>query len=80
MSWPLPEVVTTQACHRDQFQFPTLNKKELAMLYYAAVFIVMGLIGHVLYLDGMTSVAVQMSWILGLIGAVLGMVHVVTDF
>ena len=50
------------------------------MLYYAAVFLVMGLIGHVLYLDGVTSVAVHMSWILVLIGAVLGMVHVVTAF
>jgi uncharacterized membrane protein YtjA (UPF0391 family) len=58
----------------------TPYKKELAMLYYAAVFLVMGLIGHVLYLAGMTSVAVQMSWILVLIGAVLGIVHVVTDF
>lgn len=50
------------------------------MLYYAAVFLIMGLIGHVLYLDGATSVAVHMSWILVLIGAVVGMVHVVTDF
>ena len=50
------------------------------MLYYAAVFLIMGLIGHVLYLDGVTSVAVHMSWILVLIGAVLGMVHVATEF
>ena len=50
------------------------------MIYYAAVFLVMGLIGHVLYLDGVSAVALQMSWILVLIGAVLGMVHVVTDF
>ena len=50
------------------------------MLYYAAGFLVMGLISHVLYLDGVTSVAVHMSWSLVLIGAVLGMVHVVTDF
>ena len=57
-----------------------IQEKELTMLYYAAVFLVMGLIGHVLYLDGVTSVAVHMSWILVLIGAVLGMVHVVTDF
>ena len=50
------------------------------MLYYSAVFLVMGLIGHVLYLDGVTAAAVQMSWILVLIGALVGMVHVVTDF
>ena len=50
------------------------------MLYYAAVFIVIGLIGHVFHLVGVTSEAVQMSWVLVLIGAVLGTVHVVTDF
>ena len=50
------------------------------MLYYAAVFLVLGLIGHVLHLDGLGSVAVHMSWILVLLGAVLAMVHVVTDF
>ena len=50
------------------------------MLYSAGVFLVIGLIGHVLYLDGMTSVAVHLSWILVLIGAVVGMAHVVTDF
>jgi hypothetical protein len=56
------------------------QEKEFTMLYYAAVFLVMGLIGHVLYLDGATSVVLHMSWILVLIGAVVGMVHVVTDF
>ena len=50
------------------------------MLYFAAVALVMGLIGHGLYLAGVNSVAIQMSWILVLIGSVLGMVHVVTDF
>ena len=50
------------------------------MLYYAAAFLVIGLIGHVLYLDGVTSVAAHMSWILVLTGAVVAMVHVVTDF
>ena len=50
------------------------------MLYCVAVLLVMGLIGHVPYLDGATSVAVHMSWILVLIGAVVGMAHVVTDF
>ena len=50
------------------------------MLYYAVLFTVIGLIGHALFLAGGTSVAVQMSWILVLIGAVLAMAHVVTDF
>ena len=50
------------------------------MIYYAVLFIVMGLIGHALVIAGVTLVAVQMSWILVLIGAVLAMAHVVTDF
>ena len=57
-----------------------LQETGVTMLYYAAVFLVLGLIGHVLHLDGLGSVAVHMSWILVLLGAVLAMVHVVTDF
>ena len=64
--------------HRERFS--RFKRKESTMLYSAGVFLVIGLIGHVLYLDGMTSVAVHLSWILVLIGAVVGMAHVVTDF
>lgn len=65
MSWPLIEAV---------------KRKEFAMLFYAAVFLLMGLIGHGVFLAGVPSAMVQMSWILVLIGGLLSMVHVVTDF
>jgi len=50
------------------------------MLFYAAVFLLMGLIGHGVFLAGVPSAMVQMSWILVLIGGLLSMVHVVTEF
>ena len=48
------------------------------MLYYALVFLVVGLVAGALNLAGVSSVAVQISWILFLIGIVLVALHVVT--
>jgi len=48
------------------------------MLYYALVFLVVGLIAGALNLAGVSTVAVQISWILFLIGIVLAVIHVVT--
>jgi uncharacterized membrane protein YtjA (UPF0391 family) len=48
------------------------------MLYYALVFLVVGLIAGALNLAGVSSVAVQISWILFLIGIVLVAVYMVT--
>ena len=48
------------------------------MLYYALVFLVVGLIAGVLNLAGVSTVAVQISWILFLIGIVMVVIHVVT--
>ncbi|HKU51546.1 MAG TPA: hypothetical protein VJQ25_03690 [Nitrospira sp.] len=50
------------------------------MLFYAAVLLVIGLIGHGLSLAGVPSAMVEMSWILVLIGGLLSMFHVVSDF
>ena len=41
------------------------------MLYYALMFLVVGLIAGALNLAGVSTVAVQISWILFLIGIVL---------
>ena len=49
------------------------------MLYYALVFLVVGLIAGALNLAGVSAVAVQISWILFLIGIVLLVVHLITD-
>jgi uncharacterized membrane protein YtjA (UPF0391 family) len=48
------------------------------MLYYALVFLVVGLIAGALNLVGVSAVAVQISWILFLIGIVLIAIHVIT--
>ena len=47
------------------------------MLYYALVLLVVGLIAGALNLAGVSTVAVQISWILFLIGIVLVAIHVV---
>jgi uncharacterized membrane protein YtjA (UPF0391 family) len=48
------------------------------MLYYALVFLVTGLIVGALNLAGVAAVAVQISWILFLIGIILVAVHLVS--
>jgi uncharacterized membrane protein YtjA (UPF0391 family) len=45
------------------------------MLYYALMFLVVGLIAGALNLTGVSTVAVQISWILFLIGIVLLVMH-----
>jgi uncharacterized membrane protein YtjA (UPF0391 family) len=48
------------------------------MLYYALVFMVVGLIAGALNLAGVSAVAIQISWILFVIGVVLVVIHLVT--
>ena len=48
------------------------------MLYYALVFLAVGLIAGALHLAGVVAVAVQISWILLLIGSVLLVIHLLT--
>ena len=47
------------------------------MLYYALVLLMVGLIAGALNLAGVSTVAVQISWILILFGIVLVAIHVV---
>jgi uncharacterized membrane protein YtjA (UPF0391 family) len=54
------------------------HRKECAMLYYALVFLVVGVIAGALNLAGVSAVAVQISWILFLIGILLVAIHVIT--
>ena len=49
------------------------------MLYYALMFLVVGVIAGVLNLAGIAAVAVQISWILFVIGLVLLAIHLFTD-
>ncbi len=48
------------------------------MLDYALVFLVVGLIAGALNLAGVSAVAVQISWVLFLIGIVMVAIHLVT--
>ena len=48
------------------------------MLYYALMFLVVGVIAGALNLAGVAAVAVQISWVLFLVGIVLVAIHVVT--
>ena len=54
------------------------HRKESAMLYYALVFLVVGVIAGALNLAGVSAVAVQISWVLFLVGIVLVAIHVIT--
>ena len=48
------------------------------MLYFALVFLVVGLIAGALNVAGVAAIAVQISWILFVIGVVLVVIHLIT--
>ncbi|HWF59930.1 MAG TPA: DUF1328 family protein [Nitrospira sp.] len=48
------------------------------MLYYALMFLVVGLMAGALNLAGVSTVAVQISWVLFLVGIVLLVIHWIT--
>ena len=52
--------------------------KEPVMLYYALVFLVVGIIAGALNLAGVAAVATEIAWILFLIGIVLLVVHMIS--
>ena len=48
------------------------------MLYYALIFLIVGLVAGALGLAGIASIAGQIAWVLFLIGVVLLIVHLVS--
>jgi uncharacterized membrane protein YtjA (UPF0391 family) len=48
------------------------------MLYYALIFLIVGLVAGALGLFGVAQVASQIAWILFLVGIVLLVVHMVS--
>jgi uncharacterized membrane protein YtjA (UPF0391 family) len=48
------------------------------MLYFALLFLVIGLIAGALNVAGVAAIAVQISWILFVIGIVLIVIHLIT--
>jgi uncharacterized membrane protein YtjA (UPF0391 family) len=49
------------------------------MLYYALMFLVVGVIAGALNLAGVSAVAIQIPWILFLIGILLLAIHLFTN-
>ena len=48
------------------------------MLYYALVFLIVGLIAGALSVLGVAAIAIQISWILFVVGIVLIVFHLIT--
>lgn len=48
------------------------------MIYYALVFLIVGLIAGALGITGVAAVASQIAWVLFLVGIVLLVMHIVT--
>jgi len=55
------------------------GKEDTTMLYYALMFLLVGLVAGALGLFGIAAVASQISWILFLIGVVMLVVHLVSQ-
>ena len=55
------------------------RKEDTTMLYYALVFLIVGLVAGALGLFGIAAVASQISWILFLIGIVMLVIHLVSS-
>jgi uncharacterized membrane protein YtjA (UPF0391 family) len=53
-------------------------KKEILMLHYALVFLIVALVAGVLGASGVASVASQIAWVLFVIAIVLLLVHLLT--
>jgi len=56
-----------------------LRQEDTTMLYYALIFLLVGLVAGALGLFGIAVVAAQISWILFLIGVVMLVVHLVSQ-
>jgi len=55
-----------------------IGGRTIDMLYYALIFLLVGLVAGALGLFGVAAVAGQISWILFLVGVVILIVHLVT--
>jgi len=55
----------------------TLKERGSMMLYYALIFLLVGLVAGILGQTGIAAVAGQISWILFVIGIVLLIIHLV---
>jgi uncharacterized membrane protein YtjA (UPF0391 family) len=63
---------------RHIFCFVRYGKGGATVLYYALVFLIVGLIAGVLGATGVAAVASQIAWILFIIGIILLVIHLAT--
>jgi uncharacterized membrane protein YtjA (UPF0391 family) len=72
----LMEAARTPAMPQKTYRFTSaFHQRGAPMLYYALMFLVVGLIAGALNLAGVSMVAVQISWVLFLVGIVLLVIH-----
>ncbi len=53
-------------------------ERSQAMIYYALVFLIIGLIAGALGIYGVAAIASQIAWVLFLIGIVLLVIHLIS--
>ena len=53
-------------------------EREVEVLYYALVFLIVGLIAGVLGATGVAAIASQIAWILFIVGVILLVIHLAT--
>ena len=58
--------------------YGNIEKGGVPVLYYALVFLVVGLIAGVLGATGVAAIASQIAWILFIIGIILLVIHLAT--
>jgi len=54
------------------------REKEVIVLYYALVFLVLGLVAGALGVSGVAAISSQIAWVLFVVGLVLMVVHFIT--
>jgi uncharacterized membrane protein YtjA (UPF0391 family) len=64
--------------HSGRWELTDRRRRETGMIYYALVFLIVGLVAGALGLFGIAAIAGQISWILFLIGIVLLVIHLVS--
>jgi uncharacterized membrane protein YtjA (UPF0391 family) len=67
-----------QKTERHTFCFTSNRKGGVPVLYYALVFLIVGLVAGVLGVTGVAVIASKIAWILFIVGIVLLVIHLAT--
>jgi uncharacterized membrane protein YtjA (UPF0391 family) len=63
---------------RHTFCFSWTREGGVTVLYYALVFLIVGLIAGVLGASGVAAIASQIAWVLFIIGIIMLVIHLAT--